>query len=506
MSKKAKIICIIVVALAILLPIAHMISRTLTKTENPIEVFKVEEIQELFYRNPLNIGGVGDPFILKASDGKYYCYPTSTAINYLVWSSDDMINWIKEGAAYSQNENSWAVNDFWAPEVIEHNGKYYLYYSARWIENSSLRIGVAVADSPKGPFIDPYKRPMFDFGYAVIDAHVYIDDDGRKYLYYSRDCSENIVDGKHESHIYGVELNDDMISLKGEPVLLTKPEQPWELLSGGYVWNEGPYIVKRDDTYYLMYAANFYASKEYSVCYATSKSPLGPFIKYDNNPVLSYVEGGRKPKVSGPGHNSVTTSPDGTELFAFYHIHRDAAAGGGDRVESMDRMGFREDGSIYINGPTLAWQPKPSGVTGLANIAPAAAVKASSSKEGFAENALNDGEFTVNNRESARYEWVSSSDDKEKWVMLEWDATHKAKAIMIYPGVNVLKEAYCTIVFDNGKVIENVKIPRALDIPGEAAIVGFSEMDVKWIKILFDNTSESNSQVNVSEIVVLGQK
>jgi GH43 family beta-xylosidase len=310
------------------------------------------------YRNPLAIQRIGDPFVLKASDGKYYCYPTSAGDQgYKAWISDDLVNWRELGFVYEKNEKSWGYKQFWAPEVVEHNGRFYMYYTARWTEKDSLRIGVAVADKPYGPFIDVYNRPMFDFGYAAIDANVLIDEDGGKYLYYSRDCSENYVGERRESHIYGIRLADDMISVVGEPALLLKPDQEWELKSGPKVyWNEGAFALKRNGVYYLMYSANFYASKHYSVGYATSDRPLGPFHKYEHNPVLA----SNSDDISGPGHHCVIDSPDGSELFVVYHTHTDAALGGGNRQVCIDRMGFREDGSIYVSGPTLTDQPVPS--------------------------------------------------------------------------------------------------------------------------------------------------
>jgi GH43 family beta-xylosidase len=237
------------------------------------------------------------------------------------------------------------------------NGKYFMHYSARWGKNQSLRIGVAVADSPAGPFVDAFNRPMFDLGYAAIDGHVFFDDDGRKYFYYSRDCSENIVDGRHESHLYVAELNDDLLSFKSEPLLITQPEQEWEIRSGAeWRWNEGPFVLKHNGIYYLMYSANFYASRDYSVGYAVSEKPMGPFVKATHNPVLASPHA----DISGPGHNSVTVSPDGNELFIVYHIHTDATNPSGDRQVCIDRMGFREDGTMYAHGPTNTPQPAPA--------------------------------------------------------------------------------------------------------------------------------------------------
>jgi len=311
----------------------------------------------LIYQNPLPIKNIGDPFILRAPDGIYYCYATSAPDGFKAWSSADLVYWTDIGYIYKRREESWGVSDFWAPEVVHYKDKYFLHYSARWGKNQSLRIGVATSASPSGPFTDVFNHPMFDFGYAAIDGHVFFDDDARNYFYYSRDCSENVVDGRHESHLYVAELDDNLTSLKGEPRLITRPEQDWERRSGPeWLWNEGPFVLKHDSRYYLMYSANFYASREYSVGYAVAESPVGPFVKAAENPILFSPSA----EISGPGHNSVTTSPDGRELFIVYHIHTDPQNPSGDRQVCIDRMGFREDGSLYVTGPTNTSQSIPS--------------------------------------------------------------------------------------------------------------------------------------------------
>jgi GH43 family beta-xylosidase len=311
----------------------------------------------LIYQNPLPIKNIGDPFVLRAADGTYYCYATCAPDGFKAWASSDLLHWRELGYIYKRREDSWGESDFWAPEVVHYRGKYFMHYSARWGKNQSLRIGVATAASPGGPFLDLFNRPMFDLGYAAIDGHIFFDDDGRKYFYYSRDCSENIVDGRHESHLYAAELEHDLVRFKSEPWLIAKPEQDWECPSGSeWFWNEGPFVLKHEGKYYLMYSANFYASREYSVGYALAESPLGPFVKPAPNPILFSPN----PEISGPGHNSVTTSPDGSELFIVYHIHSDPQNPSGDRQVCIDRMGFREDGSLYVTGPTNTPQPIPS--------------------------------------------------------------------------------------------------------------------------------------------------
>ena len=126
--------------------------------------------KKVVYQNPLPMA-FGDPFLLKASDGKFYMYGTGGVQNgFKVYSSDDLVTWKDEGPVYQGGtSDSWATDCFWAPEVYERDGKYYLWFSANWKENptqeqENFRIGVAVADKPTGPFKDLSDRTVFDPG------------------------------------------------------------------------------------------------------------------------------------------------------------------------------------------------------------------------------------------------------------------------------------------------------------------------------------------------------
>lgn len=138
--------------------------------------------KKVAYQNPLPMA-FGDPFLLKASDGKYYMYGTGGVSNgFKVYSSDDLVTWTDEGPIYQGGtSDSWATDCFWAPEVYERDGKYYLWFSANWKENptkeqENFRIGVAVADKPTGPFKELFNQPVFDPGYPIIDANILFDD------------------------------------------------------------------------------------------------------------------------------------------------------------------------------------------------------------------------------------------------------------------------------------------------------------------------------------------
>ncbi len=302
------------------------------------------------YRNPLGVD-LADPHVL-LHDGVYYAYGTSAADGFKVWSSSNLVDWEGHGYALQRTADTWGNDLFWAPCVIAHRGAFYLFYSSRGPvegDRQSHRISVARAESPLGPFVD-VAAPLFDHGMAVIDAHALIDEDGAAYLYFVRDISES---GK--SRVWAARLADDLLSLTGEPVLCIEPSQPWE----GEQWNEAPFVIRHGDTYVMTYSANGFYDPRYAVGYATAPSPLGPWTKAEDNPILQRTDG-----VSGPGHNSMVLSPDGSEWFAVYHVHK-SLKGGHRRELAIDRMTIEEqpDGSLRlrIDGPTSDPQPLPSG-------------------------------------------------------------------------------------------------------------------------------------------------
>jgi len=316
------------------------------------------------YKNPIGISDIGDPFILKTKNkeckGRYFLYATSSPIGFKVWSTDDLVNWNDEGLCYDGRGSRWAKNTFWAPECIEYYGKYYLFFSANWCynpnnEDENFRLGIAVSENPIGPFLDLIDRPLFDPGYPVIDANVFIDDDGSKYITYSRCCYKHKVGEFEESHIHGAELLDDMTGIIGDGKVLLRPYQEWEnwSLHTGRRWNEGSFLFKRKNLYYIMFSANHYQDKEYAIGYATANHPLGPYKKYEDNPILKHDYS----RVSGPGHNSCTFSPDGSEMLIVYHSHTNPFIGGENRQVCIDRLKFDENDIISVIGPTTDKQP-----------------------------------------------------------------------------------------------------------------------------------------------------
>ncbi len=292
-----------------------------------------------------------DPHIALLGD-RYYIYATEagkTEPGFALWSSPDLRSWSSEGMIYRFAESRWARGRDWAPCIAERNGRYYFYFSA------DDRIGVAVGDSPAGPFHDPLGAPLCPYkdDISVIDPMAFIDDDGEAYLYWGAVPAAWLI-GKVTDIMTTLsvrKLNRDMISFDG-PELPTV-ETP-SSASGGYGPHvEASFVLKRDGVYYLMWSHGSWNAADdenaYRVMYATGPSPLGPWTKQPA-PILSTC---RDIDAIGPGHHSVVQIPGRDEWFVAYHNHK----GDADRRVCIDRMEFNADGTIKTVIPTREGPP-----------------------------------------------------------------------------------------------------------------------------------------------------
>jgi len=289
--------------------------------------------RQLEPQNPINDDGwYADPDGLKFGD-TYWVYATiSIAFDeqtyFDAFSSPDLATWTKHERVFSAaNGSSWAHDWLWAPCTVERGGRYYFYYTANnpIANEETAGIGVAVADSPAGPFVDLIDRPLVDrhyHGANAMDQQVFFDDDEKTYLIWGGSFA-NIVP-----------LGDDMASFgtwpdgSSDPVDIT-PDQ-------GY--GEGPFMLKRAGTYYFMWSENGYGDPDYQVAYAMSESITGPFER------IGLVLSQDGVVADGPGHHSVFR--DGEDYYIAYHrriIGDDVAD---HRVLAVDRFYFNEDGTI----------------------------------------------------------------------------------------------------------------------------------------------------------------
>jgi GH43 family beta-xylosidase len=288
------------------------------------------------YTNPI-LGieqrGGADPAVI-LHNGVYYFYSTNGGLN--VFASEDLVHW-RKGPQVLPDE----FKGVWAPEVYHHpeDGRFYMYYTRRY------KIGVAVADRPDAMFKD--------LGLLVIDAidaHPFRDDDGRLYLYFTNTPSFTMccVPMKSPTQTGGPVTKCFAIS------------HDWERHS--FPINEGPWMIKRDGVYYLLYSGSDAQSVYYAVGYATAPTPIGPFTKYAGNPVFQDLG-----TIYGPGHGSVTRDRAG-QLWHLYHQKVDTNKGWARDI-CLDPVAFDEHGvfggtptrgvprPVPICDPTLVWSP-----------------------------------------------------------------------------------------------------------------------------------------------------
>jgi len=282
--------------------------------------------------NPICEGA--DPFIL-LHDGKYYLYSTNAPDGYLVYESDNLSDWENRGYCLRKEDvkgDKW----FWAPEIMFRNGKFWMVYTAE------EHLGIATADSPLGPFRQEKQQWLIERN--AIDGDFFVDDDGTVYLYYVRFAGGNVI--------YGSRLDEETMTLDEESECrLIAAEEEWETKLG--LVAEGPFMLKHNGRYYLTYSANDYRSIDYAIGYAVSDSPLGPFRKYEGNPILHRTE-----DVNGVGHHSFTYSKDGSQMICVYHRHQNLTTVH-PRTTCIDRAWF--DGDVLkISGPTTTEQISPA--------------------------------------------------------------------------------------------------------------------------------------------------
>lgn len=302
--------------------------------------------------NPFIAGWYADPDVA-IYNNRFYVFPTASRPyaeqTYLdAFSSADLVTWTKHPNVLTTASISWAKYAVWAPAPIARNGKYYLYFAANDIQsNAELGgIGVAVADSPEGPYTDAIGRPLiaqFVNGAQPIDQDVFIDDDGQAYIYYGGWGHANVA-----------KLNSDMTSLG----TLSDGSTYKEITPSGYI--EGSQMFKRDGTYYLMWSEGGWTGPDYSVAYAMADSPTGPFQRLDK--VLAQDAAVAR----GAGHNSVLNIPGTDTWYIIYHRRPLSETDGNARQLAYDRMYFNPDGTIqrvkmlvkdnFSDGNALGWK------------------------------------------------------------------------------------------------------------------------------------------------------
>lgn len=263
----------------------------------------------------------------------FWIYPTESGNPkiFAAYMSKDLQKWERRGEVLRMNDIKWINDDgakrhyCWAPAIATKNGKGYFYFSIgpQQGPDAPSRIGVAVGDKPDGPFVD-IGKPLITGGngFEAIDPMVFIDKDGAAYLY---------AGGSAGAKLRIWELEPDMVTIKREIPVETPPE-----------FTEGAFMHERNGTYYLSYSHGRWNDASYSVHYATSKTPTGPWtyqgcvLKSDSNH-------------KGPGHHAFIENPQTKQWFIVYHRWESTSPKGpykGGRKIAIERVDHGIDGLI----------------------------------------------------------------------------------------------------------------------------------------------------------------
>ncbi|MBC8098266.1 MAG: family 43 glycosylhydrolase [Armatimonadetes bacterium] len=306
------------------------------------------------FQNPVIEANFPDPFILKV-EATYYAYSTNAnSRNVPVATSTDLITWDLGRDALPALPKWVDISNpnVWAPEVIQVDEQYLLFYTARDKASDRQCVGLAISDKPEGPFRDTRDAPFVcqsDEG-GSIDASPFRDEDGTLYLYWKNDGNCCMM----ATYLYGRQLTADGTEFEtGEAVRLIRNDQPWH---GPVV--EAPTMWRRDDRYYLFYSGNVYAGEAYAVGYALCETPLGPCADAAENPILASVMEGT-PLVVGPGHQTVIMDEAG-DTWLVYHVWQVTKGGAltSNRQVWLDRLVWK-DGLPTVAGPTRERQTAP---------------------------------------------------------------------------------------------------------------------------------------------------
>ena len=300
---------------------------SVTKSENPI-------IQTAYTADPAPMVYNGTVYLYTSHDEDVTVNNFFSMNDWRCYSSTDMLNWTDHGAILSYKTFEWSRGDAWAGQCIARNGKFYYYLPVNE-KNGGNAIGVAVADSPTGPFKDALGKPLLR-GFGYIDPTVYIDNDGQAWLYWGN------------PNLWHVKLNEDMISYDQTTGIVKEDLQTEnfgyranKINNRSSSYEEGPWFFRRNARYYMLYAAGGVPEH---LAYSTSASPTGPWEYGDT---IMHVIGKNGAFTNHPGYVEF----NGKSYF-FYHNAGLPGGGGFKRSVCIEPFTFNADGSIPQINPT----------------------------------------------------------------------------------------------------------------------------------------------------------
>ncbi|MEV4475863.1 family 43 glycosylhydrolase [Nonomuraea sp. NPDC049504] len=306
--------------------LAAVVVPSAARADNPI-------VQTIYTADPAPLVHNGRLYLYTGHDEDGSTYFTMR--DWRVYSTTDMANWTDHGSPMSLATFAWADADAWAGHVAYRNGRFYWYVPVRQRSTGSKVIGVAVSDSPTGPFRDALGRPLV--GNGEIDPNVFIDDDGQAYLYWGN------------PRLWYVRLNQDMISYSGSPTQIPLTTAGFGTRPGNTsrptLYEEGPWVFKRNGLYYNVFAAE--CCSEF-IAYSTAPGPTGPWT----------YRGTIMPRQGGSftNHAGVIDYKGGS--YFFYHNGALPGGGGFTRSVAVEKFTYNGDGTFPTINMTAAGPPQ----------------------------------------------------------------------------------------------------------------------------------------------------
>ncbi|PIM66924.1 glycoside hydrolase [Streptomyces sp. JV178] len=320
---RATWVLILMLAFAVLPAAVHP---TAARADNPI-------VQNVYTADPAPLVYNGRVYLYTGHDEDGST--SFTMKDWRVYSSADMVNWTDHGSPLSLATFSWAGANAWAGQAIERNGKFYWYVPVTVRATGAFAIGVAVADSPTGPFRDALGRPLLEN--TEFDPTVFIDDDGQAYLYWGN------------PNLWYVKLNADMVSYSGSPTKIPLTTAGFGTRTGDAnrptLYEEGPWVYKRNGLYYVVYAAK--CCQEF-IAYSTAPSPIGPWTYRGT---VMPAQGN-----SFTNHAGIVDFKGGS--YFFYHNGALPGGGGFTRSVAVEKFSYNADGSIPTINMTSTGAPQ----------------------------------------------------------------------------------------------------------------------------------------------------